>query len=186
MPSISRKHLHDDDTKRLKRLKFGLWILTILFISHGLFGAFPEIYPVTRWGMYSFANGQEFELTEGYLMRWWVQVTTLDGEVHLLSDQQLAGQFRFNAASLDLIRLNMSELATSPDKAVQQASADFMLDLLTQRFGEDIQAFEIHRYAHQLDYSQFPSIDEDTPDFVDVMICLSSSGQSIDCEAEKS
>jgi hypothetical protein len=185
MPSPIYNRLHPNDKKRLKRLKFGLWIMIILFVSHGMFGMFPEIYPITRWGMYSFANGDPVELAEGYLFRWWIQVIDSDNNLHRVSDRQLAGQFRFNAASRDLILLNITQLAENANPESQQESADFLLNLIEQRYGENIQAFEVHRYAHLLDYARFPSVNEDTPDFIDVMVRVSGDGQSIEQVVER-
>lgn len=180
MPSPIQNQFDPDDKKRLKRLKLSLWFLTILVVSHGLFGAFPEIYPITRWGMYSFSDGTPLELTEGYLMRWWIQVTDAEGDIHLISDRQLASQFRFNAASLDLVLLNITQLAEGTDDMLQQSSADFIVGLLTQRYGDTVQGFEVHRYAHLLDYAKFPSVNEATPDFIDVMVRVSGDGQHIE------
>jgi len=182
MPSPIYYQLKPDDRKRLKRLKLTMWFFTVLFVVHGMFGWLQEIYPITRWSMYAqaYVNGG-VELNEGYFFRWYLVANLSEDRQVELMDSTLAAQFRYNSASIDTIRLNFTQLIESDDPAEQAESAEFFRALLVRRYGEEnLESFEVHRHAHLIDYSRFPSLDFETADYVHVMARVSGDGETIE------
>lgn len=178
MPSVTFNRLKPDDKSRLKRLKLSLWVLTIVFVSHGMFGAFPEIFPITRWAMFSESHGRPVEPLK-QIVRFRVEVTTVGGEQFLLKDSQLANLFGFNTLRYNLIRYNLQHIATNPDLSHQSEAIDFIMELLKKRYDDTVVQFDIYEYVYIIDYDRHPSIDYTTADSTGLLASVRVEDKSV-------
>lgn len=186
---VNAVSVSSSDRKFLKRLKLILWATTLLFVLHALPGALMiEMYPITRWAMFSFPYSP---LSEGSVSYLEVHVTDVQGDVIIIPyydlfdsvpvgsvQDTLSTQLLSNASGLP----SGGAAEMSPDVPEQARQALFeRLDVIVDK---EIAQVEIWRLYYDLDYARFPSVDFSSPIRSEQLIVLSASDTMKDADLE--
>ncbi|MBC7871579.1 MAG: hypothetical protein H7Y09_12125 [Chitinophagaceae bacterium] len=155
----SSRILSPDERKLLKRLKLTLWMLTILFVIHGLGGLFRlrELYPITRWWMYSNISRGHVELREGYLIQFEIRAKDINGNEQRLRHARIGVPTTSGTGNLAADAVYAAYNAQDP--AIQQVSRQYIFNRLEFIYGVPFEEVQIWRIMFAMDYDQFPYID---------------------------
>ncbi len=161
--------ISDGDLKLLRKLKLSMFAMLVVVIVHSAAAKFPELYPLTRWAMYSQAKEGPLELRQGYLLTYEVVVTYKDGEVHTFTNNDFYAGLKLTSARSNLAALAMVNAVDPEDPTVQEEYMSGLFERAETLEGVPAQRIEVYRKGHLIDYDNFPPVDFDRTDVRDLM-----------------
>lgn len=175
---LTPRILSPDELKLLKRLKLALWCVTLLFILHALPARFPELYPITRWAMFSEADRIPRELTEGYLARYELRAEAANGIVYDLPQEALYAGIPIGSSNSNVSFTTMvdSILSLNPDH--QQQAQRALLTRLERIYDTAFVRVEVWRHYHEIDFDRYPHVDFVTPSYSEHLGTFTPDGQT--------
>lgn len=139
--------LTGQDRKLLRRLKLGLFTATLIFIIHALPGSFmPEIYPITRWAMFSEPQNWQHYANPTLDLR----VIDTAGRTHAIPYYELFARNRGKNGTT----LGLRILRQAPSNALYQRA---ILDYLTWLYRIDVAEVQIWESTYPRDMASLLS-----------------------------
>lgn len=168
------------DRKLLKRVKLTLWAVTLVFFIHGVLAIFPEVYPITRWAMFSDADRPPKALFVGPTERLEAHVTHGDGEVTIVPFEQLYDSIPLGSArgyiSFWILSHAAGNSTTTPE--MQRQARKALFDRLEIIFGISITRVEIWYMQFPVDYTTYPYVDYSQPSLRELVAELTLADQA--------
>ncbi len=179
MDSSMPRILADDELRLLRRLKLSLWCMTLVFVFHGMPAKYPELYPLTRWAMFSEADRGPKELRQGYSILYELEATDIEGTTHTVTQRQLYRNIPMSTASPNLAFITMHQAAQLEEPDLQAESAMNIFNQLHTLYGE-MERVEVWRLYYGIDYDRLPHVDYTQPDRRQLIAVLTDEGQRIE------
>lgn len=172
------RELSLDEQKLLRRLKLSLWLITVLFVVHGMMPQFPEIYPITRWAMFSEARPKV--LRQGDFIFYELQAHAANGETyHVTQDNYFSGLRLTSAAgNMAFIAMHFASQVEEPDRQAEYARSLF--ERLEDTYGIPMTQVDVWRFYYPIDYERFPAWNPNKPDERRLVARLSENGTRIE------
>ncbi len=155
------------DQKLLKKLRWGIVIVSLIFVFHAIpRHKLPEVYPITRWAMFSGTRNYKLDAGTHYE----VHVEDINGESYLFDYSENANSstgtiYRTSGASQhDDVGFSILEvLATTDDASTWETYRLALIDRIEQHYEIEVSEAELWRVTYPVDMNEFPYVDYDNP-----------------------
>ena len=140
---------------------------------------FPELYPITRWAMFSEADRGPKELREGDFILYELEAVDANGETHLVTQRKFYSNIPMSTASVNLAFVTMHNAAQVEDPELQAEYSLVVFEQLASLYGP-VEEVEVWRLYHGIDYDRFPHVDYTQADRRELIAVLTENGTEIE------